>query len=160
MEALQVSGRVRSIGVSNCLPSHLCTILETAKIPPAVNQVEFHPYLDQTELLVLAKKHGIVLEAYSPLTPLTYAAGGPLDAVVKRIAAKYGVSDSAVLLRWVLDQGLVAVTTSGNERRLKGYLEGTQGWQLSKEDVEEIGTEGKKSPFRYWFVEEIKEAQQ
>jgi diketogulonate reductase-like aldo/keto reductase len=57
MESLVQAGLTKSIGVSNYLPEHLEWILETATIPPAINQIEFHPYLQHEELLAFHKKH-------------------------------------------------------------------------------------------------------
>lgn len=56
MEKVQAAGLTKSIGVSNFLPKHLAAILKTAKVVPACNQIEFHPYLQRTELLDFHKK--------------------------------------------------------------------------------------------------------
>lgn len=113
MENAVTEGKVRAIGVSNFTVAHLETLRRTAKSwPPAVNQVEFHPYLAQSELLAYCKKHGIILQAYASLggqdagkaklAPL----GGPLleHAAVLSAAANHGVSAAQVLLRWALQK--------------------------------------------------------
>ena len=64
MEALQQAGLVKTIGVSNYRPQDLEAVLKTAKVKPAINQIEFHPYLQRTELLDFHKKHGIATSAY------------------------------------------------------------------------------------------------
>jgi diketogulonate reductase-like aldo/keto reductase len=67
-----------------------------------------------------------------------------------RLSEKYSVSDGEVLLRWVIDQGAVVITTSGKESRLKGYLRVTE-FRLMPEEVKEISEEGEKKHFRgYW----------
>ena len=99
MEDVQRAGKARSIGVSNYLIEHLETVLETAQITPAVNQVEFHPYLQRENLVPWSEERGIVTSAFGPLTTITKGKPGPTDTVVKRLAEKYGVSEEAVLLR-------------------------------------------------------------
>ncbi|KAI9852053.1 MAG: hypothetical protein M1838_002022 [Thelocarpon superellum] len=150
MEEIKQSGRAKSIGVSNYAPSHLASTLEKATIPPVINQVEFHPYLQRDELVAFHHDHGILTEAYGPLTALTKASPGPTDEVIARIAQKYGVSEGAVTLRWCLDQNIVAVTTSGKEERLKEYLQATT-FTLSPDEIAEIDREGAKKHFRgFW----------
>lgn len=147
MEAVQRAGKARSIGVSNFLIEHLETILEVAEIVPAVNQVEFHPYLQRQNLVPWSEKKGIVTSAFGPLTTITKAKPGPTDELVARLAAKYGVSDEAILLRWCVDQGIPAITTTSKESRLKDYI-GATTFELTKEEVKEISDEGAKKHFR------------
>lgn len=147
MEGLQRSGKARSIGVSNFTKAHLEDLLSVAEIPPAVNQVEFHPYLQRMDLVPWSLAHkGIVTSAFGPLTHVR-ARPGPADAVMSKLAAKYGVSEEAVALRWCMQQGIVAVTTSSKESRLRDYL-GSTTFELSKKEVEEICREGRKKHFR------------
>lgn len=63
MEKIKESGRARSIGVSNFLQGHLETVLQTAKVPPAINQIEFHPYLQHGKLLDFHREKGIAVSA-------------------------------------------------------------------------------------------------
>jgi diketogulonate reductase-like aldo/keto reductase len=65
MEAVQKAGLAKTIGVSNYRPEDLAAVLKTAKVVPAVNQIEFHPYLQRVELLEYHKKHGIATVAYA-----------------------------------------------------------------------------------------------
>ena len=160
MEALKKSGKARSIGVSNFLPTHLESVLQTAAVVPAVNQVEYHPYLqhsakgsDGSDFLTFHKKHGITLTSYSPLSPIIRAKGGPVDPVVDRLAKKYGVGAGEVLLRWAIDRGLVVVTTSSREERLKEYL-GALSFELAKEDVDEISKVGGEKHYRAFWGKE------
>lgn len=157
MEAIKKSGKARSIGVSNFLPTHLESVLQTATVVPAVNQVEYHPYLqhsakgsDGSDFLAFHKKHGITLTSYSPLTSLIRAKGGPVDPVVEKLAKKYNVGAGEVLLRWAIDRGLVVVTTSSKEERLKEYL-GALKFELAKEDVDGISEAGGEKHYRaFW----------
>ncbi len=114
MEKLYKDGRIRSIGVSNFQPHHLDDLLADAEVVPAVNQVEFHPLLTQNELLNYCAQKGIQVEAWSPL-----ARGLLFDnEVVKGLGDKYGKSPAQILLRWVLDKGVVVLTRSVKESRI------------------------------------------
>ncbi|KAK4655722.1 hypothetical protein QC762_304920 [Podospora pseudocomata] len=152
MEAIKDSGRAKSIGVSNFLPHHLESILSTAKHPPVINQVEYHPYLQHEDDFVdFHRRHNIALAAYAPLTPITKARGGPVDQVYERLANKYGVGEGEVGLRWVLDQGIVALTTSKREERLKGWLSKLPKFKLTPREVKEISEAGKGRHYRgFW----------
>ncbi|KJR89288.1 ketoreductase [Sporothrix schenckii 1099-18] len=148
LEAAQAAGKVRSIGVSNYLQEHLEALLATAKVVPAVNQIEHHPYFQRPDLVAFSRQHGITVTAYGPLVPLTKGAPGPLDAVYPALAAKYGVTTTEIALRWTIQQGLVPITTSTNADRLKSIAATVPGLVLSDEDVAEITTVGKKKEFR------------
>ncbi|KAL7902519.1 NADP-dependent oxidoreductase domain-containing protein, partial [Trichoderma sp. SZMC 28014] len=151
LEAIKASGRAKSIGVSNFLQEHLEAILKTAKVVPAINQIEYHPYLQHGDLVAFQKKNNIAVAAYAPLVPITSAKGGPVVPVYTRLAEKYGVTDSDVGLRWVIDQGHVVLTTSSKESRLAGYLERLPKFKLTDEEVAEISAEGVKYHFRaFW----------
>ena len=150
MEEIKRSGKAKSIGVSNYQISDLESTLETAQIPPAINQIEYHPYLQQTELVEFHRSHGIALAAYGPLTAVTKARPGPADGVLATLANKYGVSEGEVALRWVIDQGIIAVTTSSKEGRLQEYL-GVTRFKLTEEEVLEIAKVGEGKKFRgFW----------
>jgi diketogulonate reductase-like aldo/keto reductase len=150
MEAIHASGKAKSIGVSNFLQKDLEVILKTAKIIPAINQIEYHPYLQHGDLIGFSKKHGIATSAYGPLTAAVRASPGPLDKTYERLAQKYGVSPGEIALRWVIDQGIVALTTSASEQRLKDYQRVTQ-FKLTPEEVQEIAQIGKEKHFRaFW----------
>ncbi|KAI1740191.1 NADP-dependent oxidoreductase domain-containing protein [Xylaria scruposa] len=144
MEAVQAAGKARSIGVSNFEVEDLEIILETAKVVPAINQIEFHPYLQQRDVVDFCRKKGIAISAYSPLSALTAARPGPVDEVYSELSKKYGVSEGDIALRWCLDQDIVAITTSKSEERLRGYMTNTLGFKLEPQEVERINTLGTK----------------
>jgi len=156
LEALKEKGLAKSIGVSNFLPEHLSMILKTAKVVPAVNQLEFHPYLQRTSVIAANKQHGIATEAYGPLTAVSKASPGPLDEYLAGLATKYAVSTAEVCLRWCIDQDVVAVTTSTKELRLSDYLRATR-FKLTPKEVEEIGKVGGEKHFRGFFTGNFKE---
>jgi hypothetical protein len=70
----------------------------------------------------LCNKQGIALSAYGPQTPVTKCPGGPVDAVLAKLTKKYAVNAGEILLRWCIEQDVVAVTTSSKEQRLSDYL--------------------------------------
>lgn len=153
MEGCLEKGLARSIGVSHFLIPHLKTIMKTAKVKPAVNQIEFHPYLQRRELRKYLREEDIPVAAFAALSSLTAAKGGPVDEVVERLAKKYDVSTSVVLLRWVLDQGMVVITTSSKEERLRDYLGNTWNFRLDESEIEDISAAGKRGDnYRGFFV--------
>ncbi|CAJ2511159.1 Uu.00g067840.m01.CDS01 [Anthostomella pinea] len=152
MEAIKDSGRARSIGVSNFLPEHLDTVLQTARVPPAINQVEFHPYLQHAPGFVdYHRNQQIALAAYAPLTAVAKAAPGPVDGVYEALAKKYGVGVGDVALRWCLDQGIVAITTSARDERLQGFMKSVPAFKLTPREVGEVAELGRQKHFRgFW----------
>ncbi|KAF7544799.1 hypothetical protein G7Z17_g9674 [Cylindrodendrum hubeiense] len=151
LEAIKESGRAKSIGVSNFLQGQLETVLKTAKIVPALNQIEYHPYLQHGDLVAFHKKHNIVVSSYGPLTPIVTAKDGPVGPYWKKLAEKYGVTDSDVGLRWIIDQGVVALTTSSKSSRLEGYLANLPKFKLNEEEIAEISKLGSQKHFRgFW----------
>jgi diketogulonate reductase-like aldo/keto reductase len=114
LERIHAEGRARSIGVSNFLVPHLEELLGKARRVPAVNQIEVSPFLQRRDTRALCAQHGIVVEAYSPLTH-----GKRLDhPVVKDVARRVRRSVAQVLLRWGLQQGLVVLPKSTKPARI------------------------------------------
>ncbi|PQE29864.1 aldo keto reductase protein [Rutstroemia sp. NJR-2017a WRK4] len=150
LEAIHASGKAKSIGVSNYLQKDIEAILATAKIIPAINQIEYHPYLQHGDLVPFLHSHKIAVAAYAPLTAVTKAKPGPLDGIYDELARKYGVTPGEVALRWVIDQGMVALTTSGNEDRLRGYQK-VAAFKLTPKEVEDIKEIGLQKHYRgFW----------
>ena len=142
MESVKKSGKARSIGVSNYQESHIKATLATANIPPSINQIEFHPYLQHGSLLDYLKSQNVAVSAYGPLTAVTKAKPGPCDEMLASLAKKYYVSEGEIALRWCIDQGVVAITTSRKEQRLSDYLRAMTFTLTPKEvkDLAELGT--------------------
>lgn len=160
MEAIHASGRAKSIGVSNYIQEHLDPILETAKVPPTINQIEYHPYLQHItqdgshNLLAYLEEKGIAASGYGGLSAITRAAPGPVDGAYKELADKYNVTEGDVALRWTLDTGVVAITTSSKESRLQQYLAKLPGFSLTEEEVQEISKLGFKKHYRgFWTTQ-------
>ncbi|KAF4344038.1 alcohol dehydrogenase [Fusarium beomiforme] len=151
LEQIKESGKAKSIGVSNFLQPHLEAVLKTAKIKPAINQIEYHPYLQHGDLLDFHKKHNIAVSAYGPLSPIVTAKGGPVDPFYTKLAEKYGVTESEIGLRWVIDQDIIALTTSNKAERLEGYLAKLPKFKLTQDEIAEISRLGAKKHFRgFW----------
>lgn len=149
LESIKESGRVKSIGVSNFLQEHLEVLLKTAKIIPAINQIEYHPYLQHTNGLIdFHRQKNIALACYRPLTPITAAKGGPVDELWSKQAAKYGVSESEVGLRWCIDQGMIVITTSSKKERLERYMTKIPKFKLTPREVEDVAKAGAEKHFR------------
>jgi diketogulonate reductase-like aldo/keto reductase len=113
-EKLYAPGLVRSIGVSNYSVNQLAALAAAAEIPPAVNQVLFHPFSYKKQLLDYCKSKNIALEAYSPL-----ARGGKLnDPVIAEIAGRYAKTPAQIMIRWSLQHGLITIPKSSNKKRI------------------------------------------
>ena len=139
LESLRAEGKARSIGVSNFTIAHLTELLPATETIPAVNQVEFHPYLYQKALLAFCQAKGIAVEAYSPLTHGERLKDAKLVAVAKRYSSTGAQppasrsrlplvdrlsrgpatkSTAQILIRWALQHGLVVIPKSSNRRRI------------------------------------------
>jgi diketogulonate reductase-like aldo/keto reductase len=150
MEAVHSLGLAKSIGVSNYLSNHLEATLKTAKVKPAVNQIEFHPYLQHPGLLDFHKTHGIATTAYAPLTAVVKATPGPCDDLLLALSKKYAVSAVEISLRYCIDQDIVPITTSSKEERLSDYLRALT-FKLTPAEIEELNELGQQKHFRgFW----------
>ncbi|HEV7169038.1 MAG TPA: aldo/keto reductase [Micrococcaceae bacterium] len=119
LEQLYRDGRVRAIGVSNFEPKHLRRLLNATDVVPAVNQVELHPLLQQSELRAFHREHGIRTEAWSPL-----ARGRVLhEPELERLAAGMGRSVAQVVLRWHLQLGNIAIPKASSPGRIRENLD-------------------------------------
>jgi aldehyde reductase len=118
MESLVDSGRCRAIGLSDITLNGLLPIYESARIKPAVVQVESHPYLPEDELLKFCKEKGIIFLAFAPLGH--GARPGPLeDPVITSISARVGKTPAQVLLAWGVQRGTAILTTPKTANRAR-----------------------------------------
>lgn len=118
MERLVDQGRCRAIGLSDIGLNQLLPIYESARIKPAVVQVESHPYLPEPELLEFCKEKGIVLLAFAPLGH-GMRPGLIEDPVILAIAARVGRTPAQVLLAWAVQRGTALLTTPKSAARAK-----------------------------------------
>jgi diketogulonate reductase-like aldo/keto reductase len=135
LSALRAQGKARSIGVSNFTIAHLSELLAESETIPAVNQVEFHPYLYQKDLLAFCRDRGIVIEAYSPLTHGERLNDPKLVAIAKRYSSAAIKSTAQILIRWGLQHQLVVIPKSSSRRRI---LENADvfDFEISPEDMQ------------------------
>lgn len=135
MEDLYHEGKIRAIGLSNFMPHHIVDLMQTAKVAPAVDQIEVHPGWPHTEEVKYLQAHNILVEAWAPL-------GGQGATVMEnptilQIADKYGKSAAQVCLRWVIQQGVVPLPKSVHEERMiqnKDFFD----FELTDEEMEKI----------------------
>ena len=118
MESLVDHGKCRAIGLSDIGLDEVKTIYESARIKPAVVQVESHPYLPETELLEFCKEKGIVFLAFAPLGH-GMRPGLLEDPVISAIAARVGKTPAQVLLAWAVQRGTALLTTPRSAARAK-----------------------------------------
>eukprot|EP01089_Gocevia_fonbrunei_P003238 TRINITY_DN13161_c0_g1_i1.p1 TRINITY_DN13161_c0_g1~~TRINITY_DN13161_c0_g1_i1.p1 ORF type:complete len:190 (-),score=28.50 TRINITY_DN13161_c0_g1_i1:37-606(-) len=125
MEDLVEQGLVKSIGVSNFDIQDLTSLLKTARIIPAINQVEIHPYLPQQDLLDWCKERKIIITAYSPLGQgRTKAPPNLLDEpVLVDLASRYNKTTAQIALRWALQRGMVVIPKAKSEEHLKQNID-------------------------------------
>lgn len=124
---------VRSIGVSNYTIKHLDEMYDYTDIVPAVNQVEFHPFLFQKKLLEYCNDNNIYLEAYSPIVRGKRFG----DKRFVALGNKYGKSEAQIMLRWVLQHGIIILPKSVKQHRI---IENADifDFEISQDDMEYI----------------------
>lgn len=144
------AGLARSIGVSNFQRDHLEAVLEVCTVVPAINQLEFHPYLQRdADFIPWMGEKGVEVSSFKTLAPITVGAGGFLDPVLQTIADNHGVATSTVLLSWAIGRNVVPITTTSKGERMDGYLAAVTT-KLSTEEEEEITRVGLQHHFRWW----------
>lgn len=133
MEKLYRDGRVKAIGVCNFKIHHIDTLLEVAEVKPVVNQVEFHPYFVQTDLMNHCKENDIMIQAWAPLMQ------GKIFEVkeLNEMAKKYGRTVAQIALRWDLQMGIITIPKTVQPHLIR---ENSQifDFELSPEDMEKI----------------------
>jgi methylglyoxal/glyoxal reductase len=135
LEKLYVDKRVRAIGVANYLIPFLTELESYSEITPAVDQVEFSPYLFLDDLLNECKRKNIQLQAYTPLVRGQRFADQKLIAM----ARKYGKTQAQIILRWALQLGVSTIPKSSNPIRLKENFD-VFNFQISDADIKQINS--------------------
>lgn len=135
MEKIYKDGLAKAVGVSNFLEHHLDEIFKVSHLIPAVNQVEFHPYVAQPNLVKFCKEKGIQFESWSPLG----ATKNNLlkDNTIVEIAQKYNKTPAQIVLRWNIEKDVVTIPKSSNKERQKENIN-IFDFELSKEDISKI----------------------
>ncbi|MGN1402268.1 MAG: aldo/keto reductase [Bacillus sp. (in: firmicutes)] len=115
IEEMYDQGKIRAIGVSNFHQHHIEDLMQEARIKPMVNQVELHPLLTQVELREYCKQEGILVQAWSPL-----ARGRLLThPTLETLARKYGKSPAQIVLRWHIQNDVIAIPKSVSPVRIR-----------------------------------------
>lgn len=130
-EELYDEGILKAIGVSNFSVEHLENLVENARIKPMVNQLLVHPGVIQEETREYCKEHNIVVQAYSPLSPLNVLKN---DKRVQGMVDKYDKTIAQILLRFDLQLGVVSLTKSVHESRIKENFE-IFDFKINEEDM-------------------------
>lgn len=133
LEAAVQSGKVRSIGVSNFMDDHLEELVNNSQMVPAVNQIEYHPYLAQSDAITASDEHDIAITAWSPLMQGKFLE----EPVFAEIGKGYGKTAAQVVLRWCLQNDAIVIPKSVHQSRIRenGML---FDFELSEEDMQRI----------------------
>jgi len=154
MEKLVDLKLVRSIGVSNYNQSEIDEILKIARIKPAVNQIELHPYFNQHEMREYCAKHNIVVTSFCPLSNLKNENERPEDVsalcnpVIQEIAKSKHRTTAQIIIRWHLQNGLVVIPKTVTSERLVENSE-VFDFALSDNEIRQIDHLGKTNRRRF-----------
>ncbi|MEJ7832184.1 MAG: aldo/keto reductase [Nocardioides sp.] len=146
MAELVTSGGAKSVGVSNFQPAHLDRIVEETGVLPVVNQIEVHPYFGNEAARAGSRKHGVEVEAWSPI-----AQGKVLgDSSLQEIADAHGKTPSQVTLRWHVERGDIVFPKSMKQERMRENFD-IFDFQLTQDQVATIsgldqGADGRLGP--------------
>jgi diketogulonate reductase-like aldo/keto reductase len=158
MEQLVKNGLVKSIGVANFSGPMLVDLLTYAKIRPAMNQVEIHPYNSQEGLIEFCKYQDIAVTAYSPLGRQGADREGPRlfdEPVIKALAAKYKKTEAQVLLNWAVGRGTVAIPKSVTPERIAENID-IFDFELTGDEKNDINSLNKNyrfvNPSTWWGI--------
>jgi diketogulonate reductase-like aldo/keto reductase len=154
LETMLADGRVRAIGVSNFSPAELDDLLETATVVPALNQIEVHPYFQESDVQLANVAHGIHTQSWSPIGGVTiYRGDGSSsfeDPVVGSIAQAHGKTPAQVMLRWHIQQGRSAIPKSVTPARIRENFDvfdfALSADELARIDALETGKRGGSDP--------------
>lgn len=131
---LKEKGKILNVGVCNFTEHHLQDLLDDG-LHVCLNQVEYHPYLDQKSLLKFCTKNEMAIEAYSPL-----AHGEILkDSNIEKIGQKYNKSVSQISIKWLLQKGMIVLPKGSSEKHLRENLE-VFDFELSEEEMKQIAS--------------------
>lgn len=143
IEDLYKEKKVRAIGVCNCTVNQLEEIIGFSVINPMVNQVEIHPNHSDKELLKVCKRHNIVVQAWSPIMRGQLSS----NSIVKNLAQKYNKSEAQIILRWHLQNNVIAIPKTSKVNRIKENID-IFNFEIEKEDMEKIDSINKNERIR------------
>lgn len=163
LEDLYADGKIRAIGISNFYPDRMVDICSFASIKPMVNQVETHPFNQQTEAQKWMEKYGVQIEAWAP-----FGEGrGDMfkNETIAKIAAKYNKSVAQIILRWELQRGIVVIPKSVHIERMEQNFN-VFDFELSADDMRVMASLDKKESSFFshtdpnmveWFAKMVEE---
>lgn len=137
MQQLQTEGVVKAIGVSNFYPDRLVDLIEHNDITPAVNQIETHPYFQRADYQQLMGERGVQIQSWGP-----FAEGRNdlfTDGTLSAIGAKYGKSVAQVVLRWLIQRGVVVIPKSVRRERMTENFD-VFDFELTADDLSRVAT--------------------
>ena len=137
MEELYRDGAVRAIGVSNFQPDRLVDLILHNEVVPAVNQVETHPFCQQTEAAAVMASEGVQIESWAPFAEGRNNLFG--NGTLVSLAAKYRKSVAQVVLRWLIQRGVVVIPKSVRPERMAENID-VFDFHLAPEDMDLIAT--------------------
>ncbi|CAM3605273.1 aldo/keto reductase [Paenibacillus lupini] len=153
MEELYREGKIKAIGVSNFLPDRLMDLIVHNEIVPAVNQVETHPFYHQIESAAFMKEQGVQHQSWAPLAEGLNNLFG--NEVLTSIAEKHNKSVAQVVLRWLVQHGVVVIPKSVKKERIIENFN-IFDFELSTGDIEQISTlDTQKSLFLSYHDPEV-----
>lgn len=130
LEELYEKGKIRAVGVSNFTITHLKEAMGSSDVPITMNQVEFHPFLYQEELLEFCHDHDIQLTAYAPIARNKVAE----NEQIQEIAERHGKTPAQVSLRWLLQHGTIAIPKASTEAHIEQNMH-VFDFELSDEEM-------------------------
>lgn len=161
LEELYAEGKLRAIGISNFYPDRMVDICSFSKIKPMVNQVELHPFHQQTEAQQWMEKYGVQTEAWAPFGE---GRGGLFtNETIATIAKKYGKTVAQVIWRWELQRGIVVIPKSTHKERMAENFQ-VFDFELSAEDMSVMASLDRKQSSFFshadpnmveWFVKMV-----
>lgn len=160
MEDCHKEGLSKSIGLSNFNKDQILRILKMCSVKPTVNQIECHPYLNQTKLIEFCKQHDIAITAYSPLGSPDrpwYKSDEPSlmqDPRIKKIADNHNKTIAQVLIRYPIERGVIVIPKSVTEERIHANFD-VFDFQLTEEEMQILN--GFKEKFRYCPLDWVKD---
>lgn len=141
MEDLYREGKIKAIGVSNFLPDRLMDLIVHNEIVPAVNQIETHPFYQQIESAAFMKEQGVQHQSWAPFAEGLDNLFG--NEVLSSIAEKHNKSVAQIVLRWLVQRGVVAIPKSVRKERIVENFD-IFDFKLSTDDIEQISTLDKR----------------
>lgn len=163
LEDLYAEGKIKAIGISNFYPDRMIDLASFSRVKPMVNQVETHPFNQQTEAQKWMKKYGCQIEAWAPFGE--GRCGLFTNETIAKIAAKYNKTVAQIILRWELQRGIVVIPKSVHKERMEENFN-VFDFELSVDDIALMSTLDRAESLFFshrdpnmveWFVKMVEE---